>query len=238
VRKQAEEMADLSERYSKVTYVDRSVSVSNSNSQQHTGDAPPRQLPRATESPCNPQTSDTERNVIAYGAMRPITMGETVDGARQHYATMNGYNQVYPTPLMNVNIDDDFSSQHDQFVPVQFIGVGDQPLQYYEHMELYDPQSQQYYHHQQPLILYPYDDGDDGMEDLTFDGGDDDGFESLVRDQSYWEVAGMDAPGIRRRMMAVVISEDGQYDAEGEGWDNSFTLQPPPHSNSIISRWE
>ena len=150
-----------------------------------------------------------------------------------------------PQPLIEYDALDDFSSAYyDQNVPVQFIGGNDQPQQ-----------SQFYQQQQQPVQLQSlpldvqqyllqqmlqqqqqpqYDPGTVVMEDLTYDGDETDGFESLG--QSYWD-DGMDAPGLRRRMVAVIISEDGQYDAD-DGWDNGFTLQPPPHSNSIVSSWE
>jgi len=50
-------------------------------------------------------------------------------------------------------------------------------------------------------------------------------------------------PGVRRTATTpVIISEDGQFDYniddEDQEWENGFTMQPPPHSNSIISKWE
>ena len=50
-------------------------------------------------------------------------------------------------------------------------------------------------------------------------------------------------PGIRRAATTpVIISEDGQFDYNiddvDQQWENGFTMQPPPHSNSIISKWE
>lgn len=64
-----------------------------------------------------------------------------------------------------------------------------------------------------------------------------DDYDDYLRSQTYWEVEGMDAPGIHRNMMPLVISEDGHYDFHDFD-DNGFTLQPPPHSNAIISSWE
>jgi hypothetical protein len=46
----------------------------------------------------------------------------------------------------------------------------------------------------------------------------------------------MGGPAIlQNNMVPVVISEDGQYDLFEY---NGFTMQPPPYSNQIISKWE
>ena len=89
------------------------------------------------------------------------------------------------------------------------------------------------------------DDSDDyyySSNHTTSDSSD--GFESLVRDYSHWEVEGVDSPGIRRKMTPVVISEDGTYYDDlrtfdhHHHWENGFTVQPPPYSNTLISKWE
>jgi hypothetical protein len=91
-----------------------------------------------------------------------------------------------------------------------------------------------------------YADSNDGFENVRRD----DGFENLRRDDSFWEVQqGMGSPEIRRMATPVTISEDGiyglnSYDRAREGGHNmrgaaGFSgMQPPPSSNSFISRWE
>jgi hypothetical protein len=83
-------------------------------------------------------------------------------------------------------------------------------------------------------------------------GGSTDGFENLQRDDSFWEVQqGMGFPEIRRMAAPVIISEDGiyglnDYDTAREGgYNNNMrgaagfpSMQPPPFSNSMVSRWE
>jgi hypothetical protein len=77
-----------------------------------------------------------------------------------------------------------------------------------------------------------------------------DGFEDLQRDDSFWEVQqGVGFPEIRRMTTPVIISEDGiyglndiamvrdsEYNMRGEAGFPS--MQPPPFSSSMISRWE
>jgi hypothetical protein len=81
-----------------------------------------------------------------------------------------------------------------------------------------------------------------------------DGFENLQRDDSFWEVQqGVGFPEIRRMTAPVIISEDGIYDlndigtgreqgAYGEynmrGESGFPSMQPPPFSSSMVSRWE
>jgi hypothetical protein len=97
------------------------------------------------------------------------------------------------------------------------------------------------------------------------EGDSNDDFESLRRDDSFWEMQqGADAPQIRRKITPVIISEDPEhYDGlNGYAFDRDpldfslhqpqppppyptrdlhaggFSMQPPPYSNSIISQWE
>lgn len=66
-------------------------------------------------------------------------------------------------------------------------------------------------------------------------------FDRLVRHQAHWELEGMEPPGTRNTMVPVIISEDGyfdMYDLDQQMSDNGFTLQPPPYSNLLISKWE
>jgi hypothetical protein len=77
-----------------------------------------------------------------------------------------------------------------------------------------------------------------------------DGFENLQRDDSFWEVQqGVGFPEIRRMTAPVIISEDGIYGLndigmarEGEynmrGEAGFPSMQPPPFSTSMVSRWE
>lgn len=54
---------------------------------------------------------------------------------------------------------------------------------------------------------------------------------------SGWDLEGMGGPAIQSHMVPVVISEDGPYDNYFLE-DTGFTMQPPPYSNAIISKWE
>lgn len=148
-----------------------------------------------------------------------------------------------PAPMIEIDrLEDDGSGYFDQCIPIHLIGEGDQTLQFYQHNQMVHLQSlpqelQNFYHlqmvpHHQHIL---FDAESAVLEDLTYDGDETDGFDSLG--QTYYEDDGMDAPGVRKQMAAVIISEDGQYEA-GEAWDNGFTLQPPPFSDSIISSWE
>lgn len=78
--------------------------------------------------------------------------------------------------------------------------------------------------------------------DSTANGSSDsstDGFECLTRDNSFWEVAqGADAPFIRRRITPMVISEDGPFESMHEFENQGYSMQPPPYSHNLISKWE
>ena len=73
-------------------------------------------------------------------------------------------------------------------------------------------------------------------------GSDNDGFEFLTRDQSFWEVrAGRGYPKIHRKMTAIIISEDGTFEdpvsnsEQYSGWQQGYG--PPPFSDSMLSNW-
>jgi hypothetical protein len=151
-----------------------------------------------------------------------------------------------PAPLIEV----DFDLESNSFVSEDIrmynrsttMMPNDQQALYYAEQQAQYVAEQDYYAGQfdPNQVYYPVEQLSQfyGLEDLTVDGTNDDEYDSLARDQSYWQVEGMDAPGIVRRMMPVVISEDGQFDSvDYNGYDNGFTMQPPPHSNSIISTW-
>ncbi|GKY93134.1 hypothetical protein MPSEU_000281500 [Mayamaea pseudoterrestris] len=250
-RRQAEEMADQSTRYSRVTYIDRPPQQPQ---QQRLIDVAPRQPPRAPESPMMPlhttlhhdETLDSLHEIREHNGEHHVIM----DGMMEEQAPCHLQLDGRAAPVVDFDALDDDSMYFDQYMPVRFIGgSNDIPPQYHQQMQFQtiSPESQQYYlqqlyeqqQQQQQQQQWRQKNEHDAisavMEDLTYDGEDTDGIESLS--QSYWGDDGMDAPGIRRLMGAVIISEDGQYEAD-DGWDNGFTLQPPPHSNSIISSWE
>jgi hypothetical protein len=72
---------------------------------------------------------------------------------------------------------------------------------------------------------------DDYQQEYSHNGGLWDTMNATVEEDSM-----MGGPAIlQTNMVPVVISEDGQYDLFEY---NGFTMQPPPYSNQIISKWE
>jgi hypothetical protein len=67
-----------------------------------------------------------------------------------------------------------------------------------------------------------------------------DSFEHLRRDDSFWEVQqGLDSgPEIRRKMTPIVITEDEENHFQPTYGNDGVVMQPTPHSERIISRWE
>ena len=220
-------MADKSERFSKVTYIDQPTQLPVPQRDM------PHQMPHAPESPKLSVAAHREINFsIPKGTEATLDQNVINGDLVDKLAVPDIASPELPAPAIEFEFGEDVSEFYDQYVPVRFVGGDEQALQYLQQMRI-DRQNPQV---QYLPIRYPFDPDDPVMEDLTFDGDETIGYESLTR--SEYDDDEMDAPGIRRGMVAVIISEDGQYDAEGDEWDNGFTLQPPPHSNSIISRWQ
>jgi hypothetical protein len=103
-------------------------------------------------------------------------------------------------------------------------------------------------HYGDSIAASSYGDTNDHFGTSVATSGD--GFENLQRDDSFWEVQqGVGFPEIRRMTAPVIISEDGIYGLNdiGTARESEFnmrgeagfpSMQPPPFSSSMVSRWE